>query len=246
MMKSDSEPNYGVVPSPATEAYPDDVLAELRADVARKTRGEDVAGEEKRVADNPEDFETRNALGVHYMQLGRVDEAIRQLDRALVSFPAHAVSHYNLGVIALNRNDWSQAAARFERAIAARPDYVEAHSNLGVVLDRAGRADEAIVHYRKAVTSNPDHFSARNNLGIALLRRGATDEGIESLREAQRLRPTDPMVLDRLAAAYASIDRFDLAARYGQDAFERALASGNKALAQDLRERLDEYQLQSR
>ena len=221
-------------------------LAELRADVARKTLGEDVAGEEKRVADNPEDFETRNALGVHYMQLGRVDEAIGQLEQALAISPGHAVSHYNLGVIALNRNDVSQAVARFERAIAARPDYVEAHSNLGVVLDHVGRADEAIVHYRRAVASNADHFSARNNLGIALLRRGATDEGIESLREAQRLRPADPMVLDHLASAYASLDRFDLAARYEQEAFERALASGNRPLAQRLRERLEEYRLQSR
>ena len=46
-------------------------LPALRADVARKTLDEDVAGEEKRVAENPGDFETRNALGVHYMKLGR-------------------------------------------------------------------------------------------------------------------------------------------------------------------------------
>jgi len=31
-MDSDRDPNYGVVPSPDTEAYPDDVLAARRAD----------------------------------------------------------------------------------------------------------------------------------------------------------------------------------------------------------------------
>jgi NADH-quinone oxidoreductase subunit E len=34
MKNTDSEPNYGVVPSPDTAAYPDDVLASLRADAA--------------------------------------------------------------------------------------------------------------------------------------------------------------------------------------------------------------------
>ncbi len=32
MIDADSRPNYGVVPSPDTEAYPDDVLAAMRAD----------------------------------------------------------------------------------------------------------------------------------------------------------------------------------------------------------------------
>ncbi|HYO17275.1 MAG TPA: NADH-quinone oxidoreductase subunit NuoE [Dermatophilaceae bacterium] len=34
MKNTDDEPNYGVVPSPDTAAYPDDVLASLRADAA--------------------------------------------------------------------------------------------------------------------------------------------------------------------------------------------------------------------
>ena len=225
--------------------YPGE-LAALRTDVARKTIDEDVAGEEKRVADHPDDFETRNALGVHYMQLGRVDEAVRELERVLTMAPDHAVSQYNLGVIAVSRNDPAQAIARFERAVASRPDFADAHNNMAVVLDRQGRSDEALAHFRKAVAVNPDHFSAYNNMGVSLLRRGFTDKGIDALREAQRLRPSDPVVLDRLAVAYASIERYDMAARYAKDAFERALATGSTVLARDIRARLEEYQLQSR
>ena len=35
MMHTDHDPNYGVVPAPDTEAYPDDVLAALRADAEK-------------------------------------------------------------------------------------------------------------------------------------------------------------------------------------------------------------------
>ncbi len=225
--------------------FPGEVAA-LRADVARKTLDEDVAGEEKLVAENPADFETRNGLGVHYMRLGRVDDAVRELELALALAPDHAVAHYNLGVIALGRNDAPEALARFERAIEARPDYGEAHNNLGVVLDYLGRFTEAIEHYRQAVAINPDSFMAHSNLGNALLRSGATDKGIDALRDANQLKPADVAVLDRLAGAYASIERFDVAARYARDAFDRALAAGNKALAQSLRARLEEYQLLAR
>ena len=139
-----------------------------------------------------------------------------------------------------------EALARFERAVEARPDYGEAHNNMGVVLDYLGRFTEALEHYRQAVAINPDSFMAHSNLGVALLRSGATDKGIDALRDAQQLKPTDVAVLDRLAVAYASIERFDVAARYARDAFERALAAGNKALAQSLRARLEEYQLLAR
>ena len=43
----------------------------------------DVAGEEKRLADKPGDVETHNTLGVAYVQLGRVPEALEQFDAPL-------------------------------------------------------------------------------------------------------------------------------------------------------------------
>ena len=64
--------------------------ARLRAQVARKNLLTDVAGEEKRIADVPADFETQNALGVAYVQLGRVPEALDQFRTALALAPNHA------------------------------------------------------------------------------------------------------------------------------------------------------------
>ncbi len=55
-------------------------IVSIDAQVARKNLLTDVAGEEKRVADVPEDAETRNALGVAYFwshNFEKADQALR-------------------------------------------------------------------------------------------------------------------------------------------------------------------------
>ena len=162
--------------------------ARLRAQVARKNLLTDVAGEEKRIADVPGDFETHNALGVAYVQLGRVPDALDQFRTALTLAPDHAQAAYNIGVIAMGQKRMSDAIVSFEQAIAARPDYAEAHNNLGVAFEAAGRDDDAARQFRAALSAVPSHAAAHNNLGRLLLTRGSVVGGgvAVSLRAAQR------------------------------------------------------------
>ncbi len=163
--------------------------APLRAAISRKTLLADVAGEEKRIADVPGDASTRNALGVAYVQLGRVAEAVVQFEAALRVDPELSMAHYNLGVIAMGQQRVPEAIARFEQALALRPDYIEARNNLGIVLEAAGRPAEAEVQYRAALGARPSHAAARNNLGRVLLARGAVFEAMEEFSAVLRGRP---------------------------------------------------------
>ncbi len=69
------------------------------------------------------------------------------------------------------------------------------------------------------------------------------------IREAEKLAEranqlsggNNPAALDVLAAAYASQQRFDLAVRTAQRAFQRALAVKNDVLARAIRQRLEGY-----
>jgi len=175
--------------------------ARLRAQVSRKNLLTDVAGEEKRIADRPADVDTHNALGVAYVQLGRVPEALDQFRSALALAPNHAQASYNIGVIAMAQNRIPDAIASFERAIDARPDYAEAHNNLGVALEATGRADEAERHFRAALAALPSHPAAHNNLGRLLLSRGNVVEAIPHFRAALLTRPDDPDALYNLGRA---------------------------------------------
>jgi tetratricopeptide (TPR) repeat protein len=175
--------------------------ARLRAQVSRKNLLTDVAGEEKRVADTPADFETRNALGVAYVQLGRVPEALDQFKTVLTLSPDHAQAAYNIGVIAMGENRLADAVGRFQQAIAARPDYAEAHNNLGVAFEATGRDEDAAREFRAALAARPSHAAAHNNLGRLLLARGGIGEAIPHFRAALLSRPDDPDALYNLGRA---------------------------------------------
>jgi Flp pilus assembly protein TadD len=220
----------------------DSDLALLRADVARKTLSTEIAGEEKQLAEHPDDPETRNSLGVHYVQVGRVADAVTQFRAALDAVPEHAVANYNLGLIAINSRQFELARRHLEQAIATRPDYVEAHTNLGALLEMTGRKKDAIAHYRRALQIRSDHAIAANNLGRALIRDEAWDAAVDVFQAATRARPDDPTLLDGLAVAYAGSGRFEAAARTAATALARALDLKNDALAAIIRQRLESYQ----
>jgi len=211
----------------------------LRADVQRKTIENDIAGEEKHVAEHPDDFETRNALGVHYMRIGRQADAVAQFNAALALSPEHAVSHYNLAVIALQQGRGAESFEHFQRALAARPDYVEAHTNLGVLLERTNQPEEAAAHFRRALELNPDHFAAHNNMALLLQKRGDRDGALEHFEQLRRLRPSNPAVHDTLASVYAESGRLNEAIDAARTAFELAMAVRDEALARAIRRKLD-------
>ena len=216
----------------------------LRAETSRKALLLDVAGEEKRIADVPGDYSVRNSLGVHYVQLGRNDDARAQFLAALELSPDHAVAHYNLGLIAILGNRAEEAFTHLNKAIAVKPTYAEAHSNLGVLLDAVGRPDEAFGHYRKALELRPDNAAALANLARLLMRRGRPDQAIDHLERLQRLQPENPVVLGNLAAAYAANGQISRAVRSARDAMQRAIADKNEPLARQLGTMLQEFEQQ--
>jgi tetratricopeptide (TPR) repeat protein len=197
---SDTRDEMGELLVQVIPRTPDDATV-LRAAMARKNLLTDIAGEEKRIADVPDDAETRNALGVAYAQLGRVADAVTQIEASLRTNPELAMAHYNLGVIAMNERRLPEAIARFERAIAAQPEYPEAHNNLGIVYEASGQPMAAEPHYRAALVSRPNHVAAHNNLGRVLLSRGAVAEALDEFRRAVRVRPDNADVRYNLGRA---------------------------------------------
>jgi len=283
----------------------------LKAQVARKNLLTDVAGEEKRLADVPGDYETHNALGVAYAQLGRQADARAQFDAALALAPQHPGTHYNLGVIAMGVQRYADAIDHFQRTLASRPDHAEARTNLGVAFEAIGRPRDAEQQYREALSAHPNHAAAHNNLARTLLNQGDTGGAVTHFRAALKASPdnpdglynlgralaadrkaaeaaqvfrralaarpdsapimidlawvlansesqnreaeklaeranqlsggNNPAALDVLAGVYASQQRFDLAVRTAQRAFQRALAVKNDVLAHAIRQRLEGY-----
>ena len=66
------------------------------------------------MATDPTNYEARNALGALYVRLGRTRDAATQFESALALAPTHAVSHYNMGVLAMGAGRVADARAHFD------------------------------------------------------------------------------------------------------------------------------------
>jgi tetratricopeptide (TPR) repeat protein len=129
------------------------------------------------VAADPQSLFYRRSLGLALFQLGDLDGAVRELERALEHdgglSPAQrdywdAEIRYNLAGLAVYQDDLERAIELHRSVIALDPDQTGAHLHLGDLLLRTGHRKEALVHLRRAVELDPDDPRARQRLDKAL------------------------------------------------------------------------------
>ena len=77
------------------------------------------------IAVDPDFGNPYNDIGAYYIELGRLDEAVPWLERAILAtrYDNRCFPHYNLGRIWELRGQWSHALAAYRRALDANPDY---------------------------------------------------------------------------------------------------------------------------
>jgi arylsulfatase A-like enzyme/Tfp pilus assembly protein PilF len=142
------------------------------------------------LAKNPDaDPDTLNALGIAYARARRPRDAQRTFERVLASDPESSIPLENLGVLALERNDYADARQYFERAVRADPTSSRAHADLGVVALKAGDHAAATAAWRRAVQLDPTNYDALYNLGTTLARDGDMDAARPYLEQFVRSAP---------------------------------------------------------
>ena len=181
-------------------------------------------------------------LGTAIMHQGRTREALPYFKKALELDPTVALVYNNLGNAFIQLGRAEEAVPLLRRAVQIDPDYATAWCNLGTALGQSGRADEALPLLRKSVQIDPANASAQCNLGFALLQRGRAREAIPYFEEAIRLDPKFLTAHSNLFEAYAAAGRFGDAAKAARKALDVAVAAGQGAVAEQIRERLKSYE----
>jgi len=110
----------------------------------------------------------------------------------------HPTLNHNLGNLLLDRQRFQEALHHFHDALGVNPRLAGSALNAGVCQMRLGRLDEAVISFRRAADIDSDWFEAWVNLSTALFRSGNRDDAIEALEKAQKLKPADPRLEQRL------------------------------------------------
>jgi len=151
--------------------------------------------------EHPDHPDALHLLGVLYAQLGRQNDALDLIRRAIASKPESAQALYDLGNVLAGMGKFSEAIAAYRRAIKISPHHAEALGNLGVVLKETGEWDAAIAAFQQAIAINPDNPAVLNNLGNALKQTGQLAQSIASYRSSIALKPGLAEAHNNLAVA---------------------------------------------
>jgi len=135
-----------------------------------------------------------NTLGLLYLQMGRLDDALVRFRKATEVDPGFAEAHLYLGVTHAEAGRWNEAVAAYRTAIAlptlATPHV--AYQNLGLALYHLQRYREAEDSLRFAINLDPRLAAAYYHLGLVFTAQRRSEEARAAFRQARDLAPQSP------------------------------------------------------
>lgn len=180
-----------------------DVTPEQAMQMAVKLYGEGKFSQAERVCRQiigarPEHADAHNILGVSLQALGRGDDAIAELRRA-VKLAAQAPNlRANLGEVLRQNGQADEAAKELEKAVELEPKNPPALNNLGIIHFDQGKFLDAANYYRRALEIRPHMAEALNNLGNALRATGDVEGALSAYQDALTYRENYPEAYNNL------------------------------------------------
>ena len=171
---------------------------------------------------SPGDADGHFAYSVTYLTpLGRLDEALTEIQRALALDPLSPYKITAAGMIYSDRREYDRAVEQYRKAIELDPKFYHAYDELRGVETMRGRpaAVDAVMQAMRAAFPNVDDASVRARLAAQQGRQAEARGLIENwIREGNRTeRPGKSCYA---AQVYASIGEKDLAMKWLERAYE--------------------------
>ncbi|MBI4161208.1 MAG: tetratricopeptide repeat protein [Acidobacteria bacterium] len=178
----------------------------LLASLARE-EGPEVAEEYlvRAVALDPNDPESRLALGSLFEETGRWEAAAEQYHRLMEIDPDSPDGPNRIGILYRRRGDAARAREMFEQALEVDPAFAGAWNNLGLILQDLGDLGGAEAALRAGLQRNPSHAVLRTSLGSLYFRVHRLDEARRELLAALRIDPRHVQAHNNLAAVLDAI-----------------------------------------
>lgn len=195
------------------EVDPEAPISEIAVNAFRRGLGfwelamlkEAVEEFKKVVEDDPDLVVGHICLGLSSAQLGKVEEAFRELKLVLALDQnrfIRALALNTLGIILTQKEDYRQAEHYFKQAIAEDPELKEAWFNLAATNYNLRHYKEAVTAFEKASVLAGDDWEIELYLGRAHSYLGEHKEAVQALQRAFRNNPKEPLIAFELGIVY--------------------------------------------
>jgi len=201
--------------APAPAAGSEGINALLEAGRALQEQGaheEALRRYREALVEDEEYAPTHVALAGVYLQVGREDDAVRELERAAELAPDSNFVHRQLGQLYLKRDDFEAGVASLRRAKEADPQDRETRRWLGAAyLFRSyADAENAVKELERAAELDPEDAALHSRLAMAYVRRDEAldkERAITALERSLQLDPSQTEAYYYLGRLYLDTDQ---------------------------------------
>jgi len=146
-------------------------------------------------------------IGADYARLGKLEEAIEELNLASQLNPEDLQPHYLLALIYSSRQDFTKAAEEYESILkhysALDPENTQVYKYLAQLYYSQNKIDKAIDQYQKILTIEPKNAEVMYLLGSLFLEANDRAQAVDVFKEAIRVDPEHEGSLNSLGYVYA-------------------------------------------
>jgi tetratricopeptide (TPR) repeat protein len=153
---------------------------------------------------------TYTERGLAYLQLGRNDEALTNLNAAKELNPFNVETYTNRGLAYIEMGRFETAIQDLDTSIEYDISNARAYAYRGLAYLKLGQYETALSNLEIAIGLDPYNPDAYANQGTAYLLLGQYTDAVSSLTEAIRLSSLSAKEADVYGTAYAIINRPDL------------------------------------
>ena len=168
-----------------------------------------------------------NNLGNSYCEVGDIDSALMELERAVRINPSLAEAHNNLGNIYLHKGRARDAISEYYKALKILDEDAKTHNNLGNAYSQNGQYNEAVKEYMIALDLEPDFIDAYRNLANTYRRQGFFTRALRELKIAAQLKPAEGETYRLMGDIYMEMDNYSAALTSYQKSLKLMPASAN-------------------
>jgi predicted CXXCH cytochrome family protein len=147
---------------------------------------------EKAVAWDQHSAALRDSLAVCYSALGRVADAVRELEIACTNAPRDALLRYRLGLALSEAGQLQEAIRALENSVKLDPQLASGWYNLGLGYSQTDRTEEALAALLRAESIEANSPRAPYARATILTRLGRMDEARRAVQRALEIRRDFP------------------------------------------------------
>jgi tetratricopeptide (TPR) repeat protein len=199
------------------------------------------------LGDDPYSFDIHGRLGVFYFNQGQNTKAMEHLQKTIELKPNFIPAYITVSKLYVIQKEFDKAVMCLEKALIATPNSPDIHYFLGHIYLLNQQPDKTILHWKKGIELKPDSVLIMYQLArlLSTYHNAQFHDPEEAIRLARRCceltEYKDPVLLDTLASAMASSNRFADAIAFAEKALQITRSAGDKELTEKILYHLNLY-----